>query len=118
MAILQMRRQVLRDNNISMSHIGRKLSNSKSKTYSHFVIFLHPLYGVNAEKLSAGLIKADFLPCEHGQGAGGEGVGKRLFYSERPWSKCHHFRHLNSVNFLTSLLHSERLILDKTLGHC
>lgn len=27
------------------------------------------------KKLSAGLIKADFLPGEHGQGAGGEAVG-------------------------------------------
>lgn len=69
-------------------------------------------------KLSAGLIKADFLPGKRGQGAGGEGVGKRLFYNARPWSKCHHFRHLNAINFLTSLLHSELLILDKTLGHC
>ena len=43
--------EVFRDNNISMSHIGLKLSNSKSKTYSHFIIFLHPLHDVNAEKV-------------------------------------------------------------------
>lgn len=48
-------------------------------------------------RLSPGLIKAEVLSGEHGQEAGGEGVGSRLFYSARLWSKWRHFRRLYSV---------------------